>query len=271
MGNCSSFCQQCKAKTAGKNYLTDVLKVPSYNFAKFILNIDQNNEEEEKHIENMLNVILPGKNHFLSIIIQSDIFLMNFLEIKGIKVISARSKQMELCNFLANWLPETLPLFYIEKLKFDNGLKMEPTDIQSICHVADKVTEEMLISSSQMSKENMTKIIEAGRKCSFLKFYNWEFEGKSKFELDPDLEYSVKDISLHDWWSNETQNKLTIEDLEKLIISMSKTGIKNCLKVIQIDQEYPHWKKLKKILSNNEMSEVKVVITKANKTSWKFA
>lgn len=170
-----------------------------------------------------------------------------------------------------NSLPESLPLFYIEKLKFDNDIKLEPTDIQSLCHVADKVTEEMLISTSGMTKDNFTKIIEAGRKCPFLKFYNWDFEGKSKFELDPTLEYTLKDISLHEWWSNDASDKLTIEDLEKLIVSMSKTSIKNYLKVIQIDQDYQHWKKLKKILTNNGMNDVKVVITKANKTSWKFA
>ena len=79
---------------------------------------------------------------------------------------------MELCNFLVSSLPETLPLFYIEKLQFDNGLKIEPTDIQSICHAVDKVTEETLISTSQMTRENLTKVIEAGRKCPFLKFYN---------------------------------------------------------------------------------------------------
>ena len=65
MGNCSSFCQQCKAKTAGKNYLTEELKVPSEHFSKYVLNIDLNNEEESKHIDNMLNAILPGKGHLI--------------------------------------------------------------------------------------------------------------------------------------------------------------------------------------------------------------
>ena len=150
-------------------------------------------------------------------------------------------------------------------------MAIDPSDIKCLWTVAEKITEEMFISTSSMTKSNFVKIIEAGRKCPVIKFYKCDFRESSEFELDEELEYNLKDLSLHECWSNDTPNKFTIDDIENLIINMSKTNIKDSLKVIQVDENYPHWKKIKKILTNNEMSDVKVVITKPNKTSWKFA
>ena len=41
------------------------MHVSSDNFAKFLLSLDLNNEEESKHLDNLLRVVLPGmKNKF---------------------------------------------------------------------------------------------------------------------------------------------------------------------------------------------------------------
>lgn len=78
---------------------------------------------------------------------------------------------------MMNSLPEILPLFYIEKFKIDNQLSIDPSDIKCLSTAAEKITEEIFISSSSMSKNNFVKIIESS-KSPIIKFYNWEFDGK---------------------------------------------------------------------------------------------
>lgn len=67
----------------------------------------------------------------------------------------------------------------------------------------------------------------------------------SEFDFDEDIQYNLKDISLHECWSNDEVNKFTTDDIERLITNMSKTNIKDSLKVIQIDENYQHCKKIK--------------------------
>lgn len=120
MGNCSSFCQQCKAKTAGKNYLTEELKVPSEHFSKYVLNIDLNNEEESKHIDNMLNAILPGKSH----LILSNTSICRQVNMK--LQISRDSKlyraSLNTWSFAPFWLIDFLNLFHYFILKGQSSI-----------------------------------------------------------------------------------------------------------------------------------------------------
>lgn len=140
--------------------------------------------------------------------------------------------------------------------------------IESLTLAASRVSEEFYLNFVTMTKDNFVSIFSAARRWHTFVLYSCTFQGESKFQLDPKLEYNYKDISLHQWWGKE-DGKLSPKDLEKLIKAMARTNMKDSLTTIRVENGL-HWlSKLKQIIKS-EMPNVKVVITKANTAKWKF-
>ena len=122
---------------------------------------------------------------------------------------------------------------------------MEPTDIFSIVNVAKKVSEEFYYSKGVLSLDNFVKIIEACSKWPIINFFDWTFYGEQNHAFNSNIDYEIKDISIHNWWDDEEPDKLKIDDLDKLISQMSKTSMMRSLRTVQVEKSYKSWKKLK--------------------------